>query len=109
MRLGQPNISRLPEATPADALRMRALNACPRGVLLIKLFGRLVVSRGVQRLIVLARLETHDARFLLGPGTLGSVSAGRAILPGKTCFPRHPILGIGIREPGDTLLAHGTG
>ena len=47
MRLGQPNIPGLPEATPADALRMRALNAGPRCVLLIKRFGRLVVSCGV--------------------------------------------------------------
>jgi hypothetical protein len=43
----QPNIPCLPEATPADALRMRALNAGPRGILLRKRFSRLVVAGGV--------------------------------------------------------------
>ena len=109
MRFGQPKIPCLPEATPADALRMRALNAGPRRILLIELFGRLVLSCGVQRLIGLPCLEAHDAGFLLRPGTLRAVRTGRAILPGKARFPRHPIFGIGIWEPGDTLLAHGTG
>ena len=31
-----------------------------------------------------------------------------AIFAGKTRLPRHAILGIGVREPGDALLAHRT-
>src|SRR5262249_38053263 len=68
-----------------------------------------MLARGVQRLILLPRLEAHDAGLLLGPRTLRPVETRGAIFAGKACLPRHPILGIGVREPGDALLAHGTG
>jgi len=106
MRLGQPNIPCLPEATPADALRMGALNAGPRRILLRELCGRLALARGVQRLIVLLRLESHDAGLFLRPRTLRPVETWCAIFAGKARLPRHAILGIGVREPGDALLAH---
>src|SRR5262245_47408432 len=106
MRPGQPNIARLPETTSADALRVAALNAGPRRILLGKCFSRLALACGVQRFILLLRLESHDAGLLLRPCTLCSVETRRAIFPGKACFPRHPILGIGVRKPGDALLPH---
>src|SRR5918912_195314 len=87
MRFGQPNVARLPETAPADTLRVGTLDACARCILLL-------------------HLESHDAGLLLGPGTLRPVATRGAIFAGKTCLPRHPILGIGVREPGDALLAH---
>src|SRR5919202_1761417 len=106
MRLRQPTIACLPETTPADALLRGALNAGPRRLLLGPCRRRLVLARGVQRLILLPRLEAHDAGLLLGPGTLRPVETRGAIFAGKACLPRHAILGIGVREPGDALLAH---
>jgi hypothetical protein len=38
---------------------------------------------------------------------LRSVETRRAILAGKADLPHHAILGIGVRESRDTLLAHG--
>src|SRR5262245_65307482 len=85
---------------------MGTLNAGPRRILLGKGRRRLVLARGVQRLILHPRLAAHDAGLLLGQRTLGSVETWGAILAGKACLPRHPILGIGVREPRDALLAH---
>src|SRR5262249_61820471 len=98
-----------PETTAADALRVGALNTCPRRILLRERVGRLALPGGVQRLILLPRLESHNAGLLLRPRTLCPVETRGAIFAGKACLPRHAILGIGIREPGDALLAHGTG
>ena len=58
MGLGEPNIARLPEATPANPLRMGALDACPRGILTMKCFGCLPLPCSLQRLILLALLES---------------------------------------------------
>src|SRR5215470_717236 len=85
---------------------MGALNAGPRRILLGKGRCRLVWARGVQRLILLPRLESHNAGLLLGPRTLRPVETRGAIFAGKAGLPRHPMLGIGVREPGDALLAH---
>src|SRR5215510_11092027 len=106
MRFRQPNIACLPETTPANALLMSALNAGPRRILLGKGRRRLVLARGVQRLILLPRLESHDARLLLRPCTLRPVETRGAIFAGTAGRPRQPILGIGVREPGEALLAH---
>src|SRR5262245_54289880 len=106
MRPGQPNIARLPETTTADALRVAALNASPRCILLGEDCSRLVLSRGVQCLILLLRLESHDAGLLLRPCPLCSVETRRAIFTGKACFPRHPMLRRGVRKPRDALLPH---
>src|SRR5262247_1149236 len=103
---GKPNITRLPEPTPAYPLRVGALNTGPRRILLRESLGCLTLSCGVQRLILFLRLEPHDAGLLLGPRTLGALRTGCAILPGKARLPGHAILGIGIGEPGDTLLPH---
>jgi|SoiMetStandDraft_2_1073263.scaffolds.fasta_scaffold24512_2 hypothetical protein len=108
MGLGESKIARLSEATPANPLRMGALDACPRGILTLECFGCLPVPRSLQRLIRLALLESHETRLLLGPGTLRPVKTRRAILAGKAYLPCHAIL-VGVGEPGDALLAHGAG
>src|SRR6266480_2647204 len=108
MGLGEPNIARLSEATPANTLRMGTLDADPRGILTMECFGCLPVPRSLQRLILLALLESHEAWLLLGLGTLRPVETWRAILAGKAYLPGHAIF-VGVWEPGDALLAHGAG
>src|SRR5215211_6664263 len=105
MGLGKPNIARLPQATPTDALRVGTLDPCPRRILLAELFRRLPFTGLLQRLIRLTCLEPYDAWLLLGPGALRPMRTRRAVLAGKADLPCHPILGIGVGEPGDTLLA----
>jgi hypothetical protein len=83
MGLGEPHIARLPEATPADALRMSTLDPCPRGILLAELFRRLPLTGLLQRLVRLTRLEPYDARLLFGSGALRPVRTRRAGLAGK--------------------------
>src|SRR5262245_29815962 len=58
MRLGESNVARVPETTPAHTLRVGALDACPRGILAMQYFGGLPLSRGLQRLVRLARLKS---------------------------------------------------
>jgi hypothetical protein len=106
MGLGEPTIARLPEATPANTLRVGALDAGSRGVLTLEGFGGLPLPRRLQRLIRLALLESQEAWLLLCPGTLRPARARRAILPGKADLPCHAIL-VGVWEPGDALLTHG--
>ena len=59
---------------------MSALNAGPRRKLLRELFGRLALSRGVQRLIPLLCLEPHDAGLLFARRTLRPVEIRGALL-----------------------------
>jgi hypothetical protein len=58
MSLGLPPRARLPQATPADALRMCTLDPCPRGILLREGIGRLPGSCGVERLVRLPGVES---------------------------------------------------
>src|SRR5262249_55526751 len=106
MGLCEPNIARVPEATPADALGVGPLDACPRGILLSALFCCLPLPCCLQGLTLLPRLEPQEAWLLLGPCTLRPVGARRAIFAGKAPLPHHALWGIGVRQPGDTLLAH---
>src|SRR5215475_6672018 len=101
----EPNIAGLPEATPADALGMRALDASTRRILLREGVGRLAVAGSLQGLVLLLRLQAHDARLFFRPGTLRALGTGGAISAGKPRLPGHPILRIRMREPRDTLLA----
>jgi hypothetical protein len=78
----QPHLAGWPETTPADALLRRALNASPRRILRGKCRRRRVLSRGVQRLILLPRLESHDAGLLLGPCPWRPVETRGAIFAG---------------------------
>jgi hypothetical protein len=58
MRLGEPHIARVPEATPANTLCVGALDACPRGILTMKCFGYLPLPRSLQRFMLLVLLES---------------------------------------------------
>src|SRR2546421_5916779 len=108
MGSGEPSITRLPEAAPADTLRVGALDTGPWRILLREGVGGLPLAGGVQRLVLLPGLEAHKAGLLLGPRTLRPVGARRAIFASKAHLPHHAVLRIGVREPGDTLLAHRT-
>jgi hypothetical protein len=108
MGLGEPTRARLPEATPANTLRVGALDACPRGILTTTCFGCLPLPHSLQRLIRRALLESSEAWLLLGPGTLRPVETRRAILSGTAYLPCHAIL-VGVWAPGEALLAHGAG
>jgi hypothetical protein len=57
MGLGEPDIARVPEATPADALRVGTLDPCSRRIWLAELFGRLPLTGLLQRLIRLTCAE----------------------------------------------------
>ena len=107
--LGEPNIACLPEATPADALCMSALDTCSQCILLTKRFGCLPLPGCLQRLVLLTGLKPNNAGLLLGPRTLCPVQTRRTVFPGKARLPCHPCLGIGMRKPGDALLAHRAG
>jgi hypothetical protein len=58
MSLGLPPRARLPQATPADALRVGTLDPCPRGILLREGGGRLPGSCGWERLVRLPGMES---------------------------------------------------
>src|SRR5262245_52911456 len=108
MCLGQSNVARLSKTTPADALRVGALNAGSRRILLRECGCRLALARGVQRLVLLLCLEAYNARLLLRPCTVRPMETQRAVFTGKARFPRHGMLGRGVREPRDALLPHRT-
>jgi hypothetical protein len=58
MSLGLPPRARLPQATPADALRVGTLDPYPRGILLREGVSRLPGSCGVERLVRLPGVES---------------------------------------------------
>src|SRR5215510_2822031 len=85
MCLGKANVARLSKTTPADALRVGALNASSRRILLCECCCRLALARGVQHLVLLLCLESYNPtatlleHALLPQGLMG-VS--------KVAFPR---------------------
>jgi hypothetical protein len=83
MGLREPDIARLPEATPADALCMSTLDPGPRRILPTARFRHLPLPGGLQRLIRLTRLEPYNAWLLLGPSALRPMRTRRAVLAGK--------------------------
>ena len=88
MRLGGPDRAGMPQATLANALRVAALDACPRRILTTERCGRLLVPCGVQRLRPLAHLASQEAWLLPAPGALRSMDPqrGTAKIPH---FPEH--------------------
>src|SRR5215470_16092790 len=108
MGSGEPSIACLPEATPADTRRVGALDACPWRILLREGVGGLPLAGGWQRLVLLPGLESPKAGLLLGPRALRPVGTRRAGFTGKAHLPPHAVFGIGVREPGEALLAHRT-
>src|SRR4029453_16028258 len=65
MGSGEPSIACVPEATPADTLRVGALDACPWRILLRAGVGRLPLSGGLQRLVRLPGFGPSGAGALL--------------------------------------------
>lgn len=97
------------ETTPANALRMGTFDPCPRRILLTERVCGLPLTRGLQRLVLLPRLEAEETRFLLGSGTLRSLETGRTVFTRKAHFPCHAALRIRVGKPGNALLAHRAG
>ena len=85
---------------------MGALNTFSRRILLRECVSRSALPGGVQPLILLPRLEPCNAGRLLRPRILHSVETWVASFAGKARLSCHTILGIGVREPEDALLAH---
>jgi hypothetical protein len=75
---------------------MCSLNACACGVALFEIFRRLMLSGGLQRLMMLTRLQSNDAGLSLGFGALGPQRARRTILGGKSCLENSAVLRIGV-------------
>jgi hypothetical protein len=94
--LREPDIAASPQSAAADRLFMCSLNACACGVALFEIFRRLMLSGGLQRLMMLTRLQSNDAGLSLGFGALGPQRARRTILGGKSCLEHSAVLRIGV-------------
>src|SRR5215813_4348298 len=79
---------------------MRPLDARSRRVAQLKFLCRLLPPSLLQRLVMLTRLQPNDPRLLLRLRTLSAERTGSAILPGETRLEDHPVLRIGVRQPG---------
>src|SRR6516164_7324298 len=88
---------------------MRPLDARSRRVAQLKFLCRLLPPSLLQRLVMLTRLQPDDPRLLLRLRTLSAERTWCAILPGETRLEDHPVLRIGVRQPGDALLARRAG
>src|SRR4051795_6694062 len=84
---------------------MSPLNARPRRVPRPELLGFLLAASCLQRLVLLTRQQPDDPRLLLRPRALRPRRTRRAILAREPCLEGHPVLGVGVGEPGDALLA----
>ena len=69
----------------------------------------LVLARALQRLEVLAFLQPDDARLALGSGAAWTQCARRAVPAREAHLEAHAVLGPGVRQPGDALLARWAG
>ena len=72
MCFGEPDIAAFAQSAAADRLRVRAFDPGARGIISLELFRRLTPAGGVQRLVVLARLQPNDPWLVLGPGAAGA-------------------------------------
>src|SRR5690348_15241895 len=108
-RLGPPDVARAAQATAADGLRVRALDAGAGGVARPERLGLLVPARALQRLEVLARLQPDDARLALGARAARPQRARRAVPSREAGLPYHAVLGPGVRQPGDALVVRRAG
>src|ERR1019366_4496360 len=94
--LRDPDIAASPQSAATDRLFMCSLNACACGVALFEIFRRLMLSGGLQRLMMLTRLQSNDAGLSLGFGALGPQRTRRTILGGKSCLEHSAVLRIGV-------------
>ena len=72
---------------------MCSLNACACGVALFEIFRRLMLSGGLQRLMMLTRLKSNDAGLSLGFSAVGPQRTRRTILGGKSSSNTAPFFG----------------
>ena len=63
--LGLPNVMALPQAAVADGLLVRCLDTGTCSVLATEFFSFLPLASRAQRLMMLLRLQTNDARLQL--------------------------------------------
>src|SRR5208337_4825277 len=94
--LRDPDIAASPQSAATDRLFMCSLNACACGVTLFEIFRRLMLSGGLQRLMMLTRLQSNDAGLSLGFGALGPQRTRRTILGGKSYLEHSAVLRIGV-------------
>src|SRR3954454_1535046 len=67
---------------------------------------RLLLAAGrLQRLVLLTRQQPDDPRLLLRLRALRPRRTRRAVLPREPRLEGHAVLRIGVRKPGDALLA----
>ena len=109
MHLGHADVAALSQAATLKRLGVRAFHAGSRGVLLLEFLCLLLLSSGLERLVVFARLEPDDARLPFGACTLRPEGTGAAILARESRLPLHAILRIGTGQPRHALLARWTG
>src|ERR1700693_5260570 len=84
---------------------MRAFDAGTRGIALPKCLRCLISSSGLQCLKLLTRLQRDDTRLDLRPSAAASHRASGAVVSREAGLELHAALGIGARQPRDTLLA----
>src|SRR3954451_1553835 len=87
---------------------MRPLDARTRRVPRPELLGPLLAAGRLKRLVLLARQQRDDPRLLLRPRALRPRRTRRAVLPREPRLERHALLRVGVRQPGEALLARRT-
>ena len=65
MRFGLPDVTALPQAAAPDGLLVRSLDTGTRSVLAAEFFSFLPLASRTQRLMMLPRLQTNEARLQL--------------------------------------------
>src|SRR5512135_3024648 len=97
---------RLPDrAAPADRLFMRPLDARTRRVPRPELLRPLLAAGRLQRLVLLTGQQPDDPRLLLRLRAPRPRRTRRAVLPREPRLDDHAVLRVGVRQPGEALLA----
>ena len=87
MRFCQTHIAGMPQAASPDTLFVRTFYSRTCFVRFLKLRRFLTPARGMQRFILLPRLQHQLARFFLGTGTVGTMFTGITVFLGETHVP----------------------
>ena len=99
MGFGEPDIATAPQAASANRLCVRSFDAGPGSIGLPELRRILLLASVLQGLVLLARLESDDARLTLGPGAAGPQRAWRTIPAGEPRLEHHAVLWVGVGQP----------
>src|SRR3954447_25528680 len=105
MRLRLTDIPAPSQTAPPDRLFMSPLDPRSRRVPRPELLRPLLAAGRLQRLVLLTRQQPDDPRLLLRSRALRPRGTRRAILAGEPRLEDHAVLRVGVREPGDALLA----